>query len=281
LPTPPVDRTIKAMRARGTLWRGSGLKVALVPTMGALHEGHLALVREARRRAPRVVVSIFVNPAQFAPTEDYAAYPRDEAGDLATLGNENVDAVFAPSVGEMYPERAATAIAVGGPATELEAISRPQFFNGVATVVAKLLQACAPDIAVFGEKDYQQLLVVRRMVADLLFPVEIVGCPTVREVDGLAMSSRNAYLTEVERVKAPRLQKALKTAADAIRTGTATETARSAARTSLAAAGFLVDYVNLRNAETLERVTNPKNEPMRILAAAWLGKTRLIDNVPV
>ena len=281
MPTPPVDRTIKAMRARGTLWRGSGLKVALVPTMGALHEGHLALVREARRRAPRVVVSIFVNPAQFAPTEDYAAYPRDEAGDLAKLGSENVDAVFAPSVGEMYPEGAATAIAVGGPATELEAISRPQFFNGVATVVAKLLQACSPDIAVFGEKDYQQLLVVRRMVADLLFPVEIVGCPTVREVDGLAMSSRNAYLTEVERVKAPRLQKALKTAADAIRAGTAAETALSAARTSLAAAGFLVDYVKLRNAETLERVSNPKNEPMRILAAAWLGKTRLIDNVPV
>jgi pantoate--beta-alanine ligase len=269
------------MRARGTLWRGSGLKAALVPTMGALHEGHLALVREARRRAPRVVVSIFVNPAQFAPTEDYAAYPRDEAGDLAKLGNENVDAVFAPSVDEMYPDGAATAIAVGGPATELEAISRPQFFNGVATVVAKLLQACSPDFAVFGEKDYQQLLVVRRMVTDLLFPVEIVGCPTIREPDGLAMSSRNAYLTEGERVKAPRLQRALRTAADAIRAGAPAEAALSTARTSLAAAGFLVDYLKLRNADTLLRVANPKDEPMRILAAAWLGKTRLIDNVPV
>ena len=281
MPTPPVDRTIKALRSRVTLWRGTGQKVALVPTMGALHEGHLALVREARKRAGRVLVSIFVNPAQFGPKEDFKSYPRDEASDLAKLGENAADAVFAPTLEEMYPAGFATTINVAGPATDLETVTRPQFFGGVATIVAKLLYAATPDIAMFGEKDYQQLLVIRRMVADLAFPTEIVGLPTVREADGLALSSRNAYLTEAERTKAPRLHAALQSAAEAIRLGTPPDAALSAAQGKLTAIGFMVDYMRLRNAETLARVVDDFTEPKRLLAAAWLGKTRFIDNIPV
>ena len=278
--TPPVDRTVKALRARVTLWRSAGAKVALVPTMGALHAGHLALVREAKKRAGKVVVSIFVNPTQFAPNEDFATYPRDEAADLAKLDGL-ADAVFAPTVGEMYPDGATTSITVSGPAKDLESNTRPQFFAGVATVVAKLLQAALPDIAVFGEKDYQQLLVVRRMVADLGFPVEIVGVPTLREADGLAMSSRNAYLSPGDRAKAPRLHAALVAAAEAIRYGTTPDVALAGAQSKLTAVGFRVDYVKLRNANTLAPVKDAEKEPKRLLAAAWLGKTRLIDNIPV
>ena len=277
---PPVDRTAKALRARVTLWRGSGAKVALVPTMGALHAGHLALVQEAKKRAGKVVVSIFVNPTQFAPSEDFASYPREEAADLAKLAGL-ADAVFAPSVAEMYPDGATTSITVNGPAQDLEALSRPHFFAGVATVVAKLLQAALPDIAVFGEKDYQQLLVVRRMVADLGFPVEIVGVPTMREPDGLAMSSRNAYLSPGDRAKAPRLYAALMAAAEAIRYGSSPDVALAGAQSKLSAVGFRVDYVKLRNAETLAPVKHVDKEPKRLLAAVWLGKTRLIDNIPV
>lgn len=280
MPTPPVDRTIKALRSRITLWRGTGQKVALIPTMGALHEGHLALVRDARKRAGRVLVSIFVNPAQFGPKEDFKSYPRDEASDLAKLG-ENADAVFAPSVEEMYPPGFATTINVAGPGMDLETVTRPQFFGGVATIVAKLLYAATPDVAMFGEKDYQQLLVIKRMVADLAFPTEIVGLPTVREPDGLALSSRNAYLTEAERAKAPRLHAALQSAAEAIRLGTPADDALSSAQGKLTAIGFMVDYMRLRNADTLVRVVDDFKEPKRLLAAAWLGKTRLIDNVPV
>ncbi len=281
MPTPPIDRTLKGLRARVTLWRGTGLKIALVPTMGALHEGHLALVREARARAKRVVVSIFVNPTQFAAGEDLDAYPRDEAGDIARLAEIGVDAVFAPDAGEMYRAGDATTINVKGPGSTLEAISRPHFFGGVATVVAKLLHAATPDMAIFGEKDYQQLLVIRKMVRDLMFPVEIVGCPTVREPDGLALSSRNAYLSKSERANAPRLYKALTTVADAIRGGMAADKAIALVRTSLTSAGFRIDYVQVRNAETLEPVQDFATEPMRVLAAGWLGKTRLIDNVAV
>ena len=282
MPTPPIDRTVKALRARVRLWRGSGLKVAMVPTMGALHDGHLTLVREAGSRGQRVVVSIFVNPTQFAPSEDLSTYPRDEVADVARLAElEVVDAVFMPTVKEMYADGAATTINVAGPGGALEAVSRPQFFGGVATVVAKLFHAATPDIAIFGEKDYQQLLVIRRMVADLMFPVEIVGYPTVREIDGLALSSRNAYLSESERVNAPRLYRALTVAAEAIRAGTPLDRALSKARTSIAAAGFLVDYVQARNAETLEPVQDLHKEKVRILAAGWLGKTRLIDNIAV
>ncbi|HVZ13353.1 MAG TPA: pantoate--beta-alanine ligase [Bauldia sp.] len=280
LATPPVDRTIKALRARVTLWRSAGAKVALVPTMGSLHAGHIALVREARKRAGKVVVSIFVNPTQFAPNEDFATYPRDEAADLAKLDGL-ADAVFAPTVAEMYPDGATTSITVSGPANDLESNSRPHFFAGVATVVAKLLQAALPDIAVFGEKDYQQLLVVKRMVADLGFPVEIVGVPTMREADGLALSSRNAYLSPADRAKAPRLHAALVAAAEAIRYGTTPDVALSGAQSKLTAVGFRVDYVKMRNAETLAPVKDADKEPKRLLAAAWLGKTRLIDNIPV
>jgi pantoate--beta-alanine ligase len=280
VPSPPVDRTIKALRSRITLWRGARQKVALVPTMGALHEGHLKLVRQARERAAKVIVSVFVNPAQFGPSEDFKSYPRDEAADLAKLAEVGTDTVFAPTVEEMYPEGFATTIMVGGPANDLESVSRPQFFGGVATVVAKLLQAAQPDIALFGEKDYQQLMVVKRMVADLGFPVEIVGIPTIREADGLALSSRNAYLSPAERTTAPRLHAALRAAAEAIRDGGSADTAISGARSKLTAAGFKVDYVKLRNAETLAPVRS-SGEPRRLLAAAWLGKTRLIDNVAV
>jgi pantoate--beta-alanine ligase len=280
LAIPPVDRTVKALRARVTLWRSTGAKVALVPTMGALHEGHLALVREAKKRAGKVVVSIFVNPTQFAPNEDFATYPRDEAADLAKLAGL-ADAVFAPTVAEMYPDGATTSITVSGPANDLEANTRPHFFAGVATVVAKLLQAATPDIAIFGEKDYQQLLVVKRMVSDLGFPVEIVGVPTLREADGLAMSSRNAYLSSGDRAKAPRLHAALTAAAEAIRYGTTPDVALAGAQSKLTAVGFRVDYVKMRNAETLAPVKDVEKEPKRLLAAAWLGKTRLIDNIPV
>ncbi len=280
MPTPPVDRTVKALRSRVTLWRGAGARIALVPTMGALHAGHLALVRTAKERAGKVIVSIFVNPTQFGPTEDFDSYPRNEAADLAKLDGL-ADAVFAPTVAEMYPNGPGTTIAVAGPATDLEAVTRPHFFGGVATVVAKLLQAALPDIAVFGEKDYQQLLVIRCMVADLAFPVEIVGVPTIREPDGLALSSRNAYLSAGDRAKAPRLHAALQAAAEAIRYGTSPDVALQAAHAKLTAVGFMVDYVKMRTADTLAAVTDVAKEPKRILAAAWLGKTRLIDNIPV
>ncbi len=200
--------------------------------------------------------------------------------DLVKLAEAGADAVFVPVVEEIYPAGFATTIVVGGPAADLESVSRPQFFGGVATVVAKLLIAVQPDIAIFGEKDYQQLLVVKRMVADLGLPVEIVGIPTVREADGLALSSRNAYLSEAERAKAPRLHAALRAAAEAIHAGTSPDTAVSEARSKLTAAGFKIDYMKLRNAETLAAIDNPA-EPKRLLVAAWLGKTRLIDNIPV
>jgi pantoate--beta-alanine ligase len=278
----PVDRTIAALRARLALWRGTGAKpIALVPTMGALHAGHLSIVREARKRAGRVLVSIFVNPKQFAPNEDFRTYPRDQAADLAKLGDNGADAVFAPTVDEMYPPGFATSVDVGGPALDLEATTRPHFFGGVATVVTKLFVAATPDIALFGEKDYQQLLVIRRMVADLALPIEIVGYPTVREQDGLALSSRNAYLTPTDRAKAPGLYKALQNASVAIRSGMAGHVATTIAEEELTKQGFLVDYVKVRNAETLARVTDPRAEPMRLLAAVWLGKTRLIDNIEV
>ena len=197
--TPVVVRKIEELRRSVLEWRGTGARIALVPTMGALHAGHLALVKAARETADRVVVSIFVNPTQFAPNEDFASYPRDESADVGKLVGTGTDAVFAPGVAEMYPQGFATSVIVGGPAEGLESAYRPHFFTGVATVVSKLLLACLPDSALFGEKDYQQLLVIRRMVADLAIPVGIVGCPTLREGDGLALSSRNAYLGPAER----------------------------------------------------------------------------------
>jgi pantoate--beta-alanine ligase len=278
---PPVDRTIAGLRSRVSAWRRDGARVGLVPTMGALHHGHLALIDTIRASVDRVVVSIFVNPAQFAPTEDFAAYPRDEASDLARLGGTPTDAVFAPDVVEMYPEGFATTVAVGGPALGLESDFRPHFFAGVATVVSKLLLASLPDVAIFGEKDYQQLAVIRRMVADLSIPTEIAGHPTMREPDGLALSSRNAYLSPQERRIAPRLFAVLNEAAVGIRGQDEPLEVLLRAHRALSEVGFKVDYVELRNAKTLAPVVEPANEPLRLLAAARLGKTRLIDNIGV
>lgn len=277
---PEVIRTVREMQRRAAGWRAEGRRVALVPTMGALHDGHLELVRRGRSDCDRVVVSIFVNPTQFAPTEDFSAYPRNEASDLAQLDALAVETVFAPTVGEMYPDGYATRITVDGPARGLESDARPHFFGGVATVVAKLFIACTPDVAIFGEKDYQQLAVVRRMVVDLGLPVDVVGHPTVRAADGLALSSRNAYLSPEERELAPTLHAALRSAADAIRAGADPEDALASALKTLQKAGFDVDYVALRNAETLAPVVDTAVEPLRLLAAARLGRTRLIDNIP-
>ena len=277
---PVLDHTIEGIRGHTGAWRASGQKVALVPTMGALHAGHLALVNEARRHADRTVVSIFVNPAQFAVNEDFPSYPRDLNGDLSKL-TDLADVVFAPEIPEMYPEGFATRIRLGGPATGLESDFRPDFFASVATIVAKLLTAVGPDIAVFGEKDYQQVLVIKRLVADLGLPVEIISSPTIREEDGLALSSRNAYLGEEERAAAPSLYRSLAAAAAAISGGKLAMTAIEEARQTLQAAGFDIDYLELRDAATLVPVADQTKKPMRILAAARLGRTRLIDNVPV
>lgn len=264
---------------RAALAAAKPARVGMVPTMGALHEGHLSLVREARKHAGLVVVSIFVNPTQFAPNEDFDAYPRTLEADLAKLAGQ-ADLVFAPTAREIYPQGYATSISVGGPSAGLESDFRPHFFSGVATVVAKLLIAASPDIAVFGEKDYQQLQVVRQMVRDLALPVEIIGAPTLREADGLALSSRNAYLSAEERKVAARLNLILKDAIGRARQGDI-GAAESWASQALKEAGFVsVDYVAIRDAVTLAPVTELER-PARILAAAKIGKTRLIDNMPL
>ncbi len=277
---PVLYRTIADLRAGLLPARRAGEPIAMVPTMGALHEGHLSLVRLAQQNARRIVVSIFVNPTQFAPTEDFASYPREEAGDIAKLAALGVDAVFAPPVGEMYPDGFATAVSVGGPAQGLESDSRPHFFNGVALVVTKLLLAALPDVAVFGEKDYQQLCVVRRLVRDLNIPTEILAGATVREADGLAMSSRNVYLSAHEREAAAALPATLWAVADQLKAGADVEAALTAGRDRLAVAGFKVDYLELRDADTLAPV-RPDSTNRRLLVAAWLGRTRLIDNIAV
>jgi len=269
---------------RGSIagWRKTGLRVGFVPTMGYLHEGHLALVRRARELADRVVVSIFVNPTQFGPNEDFERYPRDEEGDLAKLRAEDVHLVYLPTRETMYAPDHATWVTVERLSEGLCGITRPHFFRGVATVVAKLLNRVQPDVAVFGEKDYQQLLVVRRMVADLDLPVEIVGHPTVREPDGLAMSSRNAYLSPEERRIAPRLHRILSRTAERLAQGIEAATELEAARHDLLGAGFdRVDYIELRDAGTLEPLARVTDRDGRLLAAVHLGGTRLIDNVPV
>lgn len=254
-------------------------RIGMVPTMGALHDGHVSLATEARRRADHVVVSIFVNPTQFAPHEDFDAYPRTLNADLAKLG-DLAAIVFAPNAREMYPQGHATSITVGGPSAGLETDFRPHFFAGVATVVAKLLIAAMPDIAVFGEKDYQQLRVVKQMVRDLALPVRIIGAPTLREADGLAMSSRNAYLSADERKVAAKLNRILKDAIAQAGNGDL-RAAEAAAESALVAAGFdSVDYVAIRDAESLS-VIERLERPARILAAAKIGQTRLIDNMAV
>ena len=280
--SPIIARTIPALQRALDRLRARKATIALVPTMGALHDGHVSLVRLARRRASRVVVSIFVNPAQFAPTEDFGSYPRTWKSDVGKLAAEDVDLVWNPDVKTMYPEGFATRIVPEGPATaDLEDRFRPHFFGGVATVVGKLFTQVRPDFAMFGEKDFQQLRVVARMAGDLDLGVKVMGSRTVRERDGLAMSSRNVYLSPEQRLKAPTLYRAMKESARRLRAGDDAEAAMAGGAEMIAAAGFALDYFELRHAETLARVGSLKDGPARILVAAKLGNTRLIDNVAV
>jgi pantoate--beta-alanine ligase len=277
----PVLRTVPPLREQVRAWRDAGDTIALVPTMGALHRGHLDLVRLAKARCRRAVVSIFVNPAQFAPHEDFDRYPRDEAGDLAKLAGVGCDLVWGPDRSVMYPEGFATQIVPAGAAEGLETDFRPHFFGGVATVCCKLFTQVAPDIAVFGEKDYQQLCVVRQLVRDLDLAVEIVGMETVRDADGLALSSRNAYLSAEERKIAPLLNGVIVKVAEAAAERGDITAAIAEGKAVLEAAGFRIDYLEVRDAEALEPIATDARRPLRVLAAAWLGKTRLIDNVGV
>ena len=279
----PVVRTIAALRETISGWKRQGFTVGFVPTMGALHEGHLALVQEAVRRTDRVVASVFVNPTQFAPHEDLGTYPRQEARDAELLASAGCALMYAPAVEEMYPPDASTTISVGAPAEGLEGDFRPQMFGGVALVVAKLFNQVQPDVAVFGEKDFQQLAVIRRLVRDLDFPVEIVGLPTIRDGHGLALSSRNAYLTPGELETARKLNGVLAEAAAKAAGGAPLAEVEREAADALLAAGFdKVDYVAVRRAADLAAFESGTAEvPARVLAAAWLGRTRLIDNMAV
>jgi len=280
---PDVAKTVASLRRKLASWRDAGETIALVPTMGALHAGHLSLVRLAQRKARRVVVSIFVNPAQFAPTEDFSTYPRTFATDLAALADAKADLVWAPeSVAVMYPAGFSTRIVPAGPAkVGLEDAFRPDFFAGVATVVGKLFIQAGADVAVFGEKDYQQLKVVTRTARDLDLPLRVIGAPTVREQDGLAMSSRNVYLTPDERAVAPVLHRVLTLCGKKIAGGHAVATILSEGREAIERAGFTLDYLEARHAETLEPIASGKDGPVRLLVAGKIGKTRLIDNVGV
>ena len=278
----PVARNAADLRAAVAEWRTRDETVALVPTMGALHEGHLSLVDLAREKAARVVVSIFVNPTQFAPHEDFSAYPRTEAEDAAKLEGK-ADLIFAPDAADMYPQGFSTTISLSGVSEPLEGQFRPAHFAGVATVVAKLILRTMPDIAIFGEKDWQQLMVIRRMVADLDISVEILGGPIMREADGLAMSSRNVYLTPAERKAAGRLNVILKETAASVAGGTPISEATKTGAERILALGFdKPDYLEIRDAASLAAFPDDKpTGPARILVAAKIGKTRLIDNMPV
>ena len=277
-----VIRTLASLRRALEPLRKRGERVALVPTMGALHRGHMALVREAARRANRVVVSVFVNPTQFAPHEDFASYPRSFATDLKALRDAKVDLVWAPSVETMYPDGFATRLTPEGPAKAgMEDEFRPHFFGGVATVVAKLFTQVMPDFALFGQKDYQQLRVITQMAKDLDLPVKVIGVPTVRDPDGLALSSRNVYLSAAERAVAPMLHRVLKDGATRIKSGEKVDRVLNVGRIEIDLAGFVLDYLEARHALTLAPITSPKEGPIRLLVAARLGKTRLIDNIGV
>ncbi len=276
-----VIRNTNDIRELSRHLRNRGKRIALVPTMGGLHEGHLSLVRRGFECADEVMPTIFVNAKQFAAHEDFGRYPRNEDADLEQLSGTGVNFVYAPTHDDMYEPRFSTTITLTGPAKAgLEDRFRPQFFDGVATVVAKLFIRCEPDYAVLGEKDYQQLLVVKQMTRDLDLPLEVIGMPTIREDDGLAMSTRNRYLSKHERHQATALIRSLEQAAEKIRNGTDQQTATKAAQRSLLTLGFKVDYVTARNAETLN-VPVDRDEPLRLLAAAHLGATRLIDNIQV
>ena len=275
-----TSRTVADLRAHVAPWRKAGKSIALVPTMGALHAGHLSLVTLAKSKADRVVVSIFVNPIQFGPREDFNTYPRDEPGDIEKLSAAEADLVFAPNTAEMYPAGFSTKVSIGDLTEDLCGANRPNHFDGVATVVTKLLLQCAPDMAIFGEKDYQQLLVIKHLVRDLNVPVEVLGGDIVREKDGLALSSRNAYLSPAERKTAPLLHQTISVVAAALARGEGAGAACVAGRFKLEAAGFRVDYIAVRDPDTLKPLSGPVKHA-RVLAAAYLGKTRLIDNVPV
>ena len=276
-----VVRSIPALRDTVARWRRNGESVGLVPTMGALHAGHLELVRQSRVQCDRTVASIFVNPAQFNPDEDLDRYPRQEEEDLSGLSKERADLAFIPVAGDIYPEGFATAVHVGRVTTGMEGTVRIGHFDGVATVVCKLFMQCRPDKAFFGEKDYQQLIAIQRMVRDLDMELTVVPVPTVREADGLALSSRNAYLSAAQRRIAVSLNRILHDTARAIAGGRAIDAATAAARQELLDAGFdAVDYVECRAAADLA-VLETLDRPARVLATARLGPTRLLDNVPV
>lgn len=276
-------RSLTALRRAVGARRAAGKRLALVPTMGALHEGHLTLIDMARKHADEVVVSLFVNPAQFAPGEDLDRYPRDEAADQRKVHGRGASILWAPAASDMYPQGFATSVRVAGPALGLETDHRPHFFTGVATIVTKLLVQVLPDVAVFGEKDYQQLQVIRRLTADLNLPTEIIGGPTIREADGLALSSRNAYLSTAERRIAPALRQALQMAGDRALAGDEPSSAEAAATRHVLDAGFQqVDYIAVRHAHSLAPLQASDiadGQPVRVLAAAHLGTTRLIDNL--
>lgn len=277
----PVVRALRDLRATIRGWRRKGNTIALVPTMGALHAGHMSLVKLAKKRANRVVVSIFVNPAQFGPNEDFEAYPRDEQGDWHRLADANADLLYAPAVGEIYPDDFSTRVEVIGITSGLEGASRPRHFAGVTTVVAKLFLQCLPDVAVFGEKDYQQLLIIRQLVKDLDMPISIVGGPTLRETDGLALSSRNAYLDASARSIAPRFHAVLDQLSKDLTSGRPVHEATFLGRDWLAGAGFGVDYLEVRDASNFMPVGQLVTAPARLLGAVYLANVRLIDNVPV
>ena len=278
---PKIIRTVENLRREVARWKIDNLSYAIVPTMGALHKGHLHLVQQAFKNADRVIVSIFINPKQLGVNEDLSKYPRDEEGDIEKLAEAGVPLIFAPTADEIYGTEFATSIHMQGPAKAgLEDKYRPHFFDGVATIVAKLFIQSGANYAIFGEKDYQQLQVVARMAKDLNLPTRVIGVPTIRDDDGMALSSRNRYLSKQERNLATAIYKSLAQAAEKIRHGINPQTATRAASRSLTTLGFKVDYVSARNAETLA-VPKSADESLRILAAAWLGKTRLIDNIAV
>lgn len=278
----PVARRAAELRAMIETWRAAGLRIALVPTMGALHAGHLALAQQARNKADRTVVSIFVNPTQFAPNEDFARYPRNLTRDCSLLGNAGIaDLVYAPEMTEVYPADFATRIVVDGPAIGLESDFRPHFFSGVATVVAKLFLQCRPDVAMFGEKDYQQLLVLRRLSTDLELGIEVAGVGIVRESDGLALSSRNVWLSTEQRKIAGALNRVLDSVVERVTAGVSIPQAEAEGAAGLIRAGFdRVDYVAVRDGQTLAHLHRVAG-PARVLAAARIGDIRLIDNKPV
>ena len=277
--TLPIVRSVRDLRAAVRAWRGEGASVGIVPTMGALHEGHLSLIRAARARAGRVLVTIFVNPKQFNRPGDLAGYPRTEAADVAKVGTAGGHLIFAPGAEEVYPAGFATNVAVGGVTEGLCGAARPGHFDGVATVVTKLFLQSGADLAFFGEKDFQQLLVVRRLARDLDIPIEVVGCPTVREADGLALSSRNQRLTPEQRRIAPQLARTLFEAKARLEAGEEAAAVLRWAGGALERAGFAgLDYLELRAEADLAPLARP-DRPARLLAAAWLGEVRLIDNV--